>query len=136
MKIFVTASKKFYDKVAEIIPQLEKLGHKVTPPNGYESPGDEDRIYKLSSGEYQKWKAKMIRIDGKIVAANDAILVMNFEKNGQENYIGGSTFLEMFKAFDLGKKIYLYNPIPEGMLKDEITGFGPVVINGDLKLIR
>ena len=34
------------------------------------------------------------------------------------------------------KKIYLYNAIPEGMLYDEISGFSPIVINGDLDLVK
>jgi len=34
------------------------------------------------------------------------------------------------------KKIYLYNEIPEGMLYDEISGFSPIVINGDLDLVK
>ena len=34
------------------------------------------------------------------------------------------------------KKIYLYNDIPEGMLYDEISGFSPIVINGDLNLVK
>ena len=33
------------------------------------------------------------------------------------------------------KKIYLYNDIPEGMLYDEISGFSPVVLHGNLDLI-
>ena len=136
MKIFVTASKKFYDRVEEIIPALKKAGHEVTPPNGYLSPGDELNVKKLSKKEYQKWKAKMIREDGKIVSKNDAVLVMNFNKHGQANYIGGSTFLEMFKAFELGKKIFLYNPIPKSTLEDEILGFGPIVLSGDLTKIK
>lgn len=61
---------------------------------------------------------------------------MNVDKHGQKNYIGGATFLEMFKAFDLGKRIYLLNPIPDGMLTDEIIGLQPIVINGDLSLIH
>lgn len=136
MKIFITASSKFYDKVAEVKLQLEKAGHIITPPNGYQSPNAEEELKSLSPEKHQEWKAKMIREDGKIVADNDAILVLNFEKHGQANYVGGATFLEMFKAFELSKKIFLYNPIPDGMLKDEIEGFGPVVINGDLSLVK
>ena len=60
---------------------------------------------------------------------------MNFDKNGQKNYIGGATFLEMYDAFRLGKKIFMYNDIPEGLLSDEIIGFAPIVINGNLKNI-
>jgi len=70
------------------------------------------------------------------VRKNDAILVLNFEKNGQPNYIGGATFLEMFKAWELKKKIFLYNPLPENILRDELEIFNPVIINGRLNLIK
>ncbi len=69
------------------------------------------------------------------VLANDAILVLNFEKNGQPNYIGGATFLEIFRAFNADKKIFLFNSIPENIFKDELLGMNPVVINGDLSKI-
>jgi len=78
----------------------------------------------------------MIREDGRIIAQHDAVLVLNFEKHGQANYVGGATFLEMFKAFDLGKKLFLYNPIPDGMLTDEIIGLQPAVIYQDLSLVQ
>ena len=75
-----------------------------------------------------------------VISNMDAVLVLNLdkEKNGEilRNYIGGATFLEMYDAFRMNKKIYLYNDIPEGMLYDEIEGFNPTIINGDLKLIK
>lgn len=135
MKIFITASKSAYDKVAEIKTLLEQAGHKVTPPNGYNVPEQESQTKQLSPEEYANWKSEMIREDGRIIAAHDAILVLNFEKRNQPNYIGGATFLEMFKAFDLGKKLYLYNPIPNGILTDEIIGLQPTVINADLSKV-
>lgn len=136
MKIFITASKTAYDKVEAIKSRLEEAGHSVTPPNGYDNAGQEEETRQLTPEEYSSWKAEMIREDGRIVAAHDAVLVLNFEKHGVQNYIGGATFLEMFKAFDLDKKLYLYNPIPSGILTDEIIGLQPTVINGDLTLIR
>lgn len=78
----------------------------------------------------------MLQTQAEKVARNDAVLVLNFEKAGQPNYIGGATFLEIFKAWELGKKIFLYNQIPEGMLRDELVGMGPTVINGDLSRIK
>lgn len=66
----------------------------------------------------------------------DSVLVLNFDKNGKKNYIGGATFLEMYDAFRLGKKIYMWNDIPHGILRDEIIGFNPIVINGDLEKIE
>ena len=89
----------------------------------------------ISPKAHREWKAKMIRLSEKKVKDIDAILVLNFEKNGQSNYIGGATFLEMYEAFKLERKIYLYHPVPEGILKDEILGFSPLVINEDLSLI-
>ena len=136
MKIFITASKAAYPKVAEIKAALEEAGHTVTPPNGFSNPGQEEEIRRYTPEEYGEWKTGMIREDGMIVANHDAVLALNFDKNGQKNYIGGATFLELFKAFDLGKKIYLYNPIPDNMLRDELIGFQPIVINGDLRKIQ
>jgi hypothetical protein len=43
--------------------------------------------------------------------------------------------LEIFKAFELGKKIFLYNPIPENIFEDELVGINPIIIEGELNLI-
>ena len=40
--------------------------------------------------------------------------------------IGEATFLEMYGAFRMGKKIYLYNDVPTGTLNDEILGSKPI----------
>ncbi len=78
------------------------------------------------------WKAQMFRQSAEVIEKIDAVFVLNFEKNGIKNYIGGGTFLEMYDAFRLGKKIFLYHAVPEGILHDEILGFDPVILNGDL----
>ena len=57
-------------------------------------------------------------------------------ENGKKNYVGGSTFLELYEAFMKGKEIYLWNEIPEGILFDEISGFSPKIINGNLDLVK
>jgi len=92
-------------------------------------------MHELGVREHSEWKASMLRLQAKKIQANDAILVLNFEKNGQPHYIGGATFTEMFKAFELGRPIYLYNEIPDGILKDEILGFAPILIDGDLSRV-
>jgi hypothetical protein len=78
----------------------------------------------------------MIRLQREKILANDGILVLNFEKNGQQNYIGGATFLEIYQAFDLGRKIFLYNPLPENTFTDELKAMNPIVIQGNLDLIH
>jgi hypothetical protein len=135
MKVFLCASKYNYDKVPVIKAELERAGHTVTPPNSFDEPLKEERLKELGPEEHRAWKADMMRLDKEKISKNDAILVLNFEKNGQTNYIGGATFLEIYKAFDLGKRIFLFNPIPKGMLEDEIIGMGVEVINGDLSKV-
>lgn len=135
MKIFICTSKAFYSQVPPIQEKLEAMGHIITLPNSIDNPTREFDMKDLGEVEHRNWKADMLRLQVKKVTANDAILVLNMKKNGQANYVGGATFLEMYKAFELGKKIFLYNPIPDGMLRDEISAFGPIIINQDLTLI-
>jgi hypothetical protein len=116
--------------------ELVSSGHEITLPNSYDNPGREMEKKNESAEVHSNWKAEMIRLQKNKVLENDAILVLNFNKNGMENYIGGATFLEIYMAFELGKKVFLYNPIPEGMLKDELLGMQVLVINGDLSKLQ
>lgn len=136
MKIFICCSKHFYDKIPNIQKELEKQGHNVQLPNSYSSPFKEEEIKRKSINEHREWKANMIREQGEKVKANDAILVLNYKKEEQENYIGGATFLEIFKAFELRKKIFFINPIPNNNLKDELMGMNPIILMGNLSNIN
>ncbi len=136
MKIFIACSKHFYDKIPSIKDILEKRGHILVMPNSYNEPMKEEEMKLLSPEEHIRWKGAMLRKDKENIEPNDAILVLNFEKNGQKNYIGGATFLEVFRAWEMEKKIFLLNPIPENLLKDELTGFNPVILNGNLEMIK
>lgn len=140
MKILVICSKKFYSKIEEVKNNLEKRNIEVFLPNCYDDPSAEQKAWDLGVEEHQKFKAKMYKQSEDTIKKMNAVLVLNLdkEKDGKilKNYIGGATFLEMYDAFRLGKKIYLYNDIPDGMLYDEIEGFGPIIINGDLDQIK
>ena len=140
MKILIICSKKFYSEIEEVKKNLEKQHHEIYLPNCYDDPTTEQRMWDLGREEHQKFKAEMYKQSEDVISAMDAVLVLNLnkEKDGKvlENYIGGATFLEMYDAFRLNKKIYLYNDIPKGMLYDEIEGFGPIIINKDLSLIK
>jgi len=136
MKIFVICSKKFFDRIPAIQQKLEDMGHVLTFPNTYPATDIEDKYRQLSKEEIKKWRREMFKMSLESVGKNEAVLVLNFEKDGVKNYIGGSTFMEMYDAYRMGKKIFLYNEIPEGILADEIEGFEPIVINGDLNRIK
>jgi len=135
VKIFLCASRANYARVAPIRQDLESRGHAVTVPNNYDDPGREERIKSTGQRGYRAWKAEMLRRQAAKVASNDALLVLNFDKGESKNYIGGATFLEVFKAWELEKKIYFFNPMPDGVLHDELEAMSPVVIDGDVSLL-
>ena len=140
MKILIKCSKRFYNKIPRIQNILEKKNIQVFLPNCYDDPKTEEKMWKLGEEEHQKFKAKMYKQSEETIKNMDAVLVLNFDKNTngkiEKNYIGGATFLEIYDAFRLNKKIYLYNEISEGMLFDEIQGFAPTIINGDLSKVK
>ena len=135
MKVFIVGSKNTFGRVPDVIKELESLGHTALPPAGFDTPNREMEAKQESTDAFLAFKTRMFREQIEQIGKTDAILVMNFEKNGQPNYIGGATFLEVFKAWELGKKIFFYNELPEGMLHDELLGMNPTVIRGDLGLI-
>jgi len=71
----------------------------------------------------------------RLIKEADAILVVNIDKNGIRNYIGGNTLMEMGFAHVLEKKIFLLNDIPDISYKDEIRAMQPIMLNGDLSKI-
>ncbi len=133
MKIFLICSKSFYGKLDGISKNLESLGHSIVFPNCYDCPQTE-ALYR-GTKEHALWKASMIKHSEEVIKGVDAVLVVNYDKNGKKNYIGGATFLEIYDAFRLNKKIFFMNDLPEGMLKDELIGFNGLVINEDLSRI-
>ena len=53
------------------------------------------------------------------------------------NYIGPSTFLEMYEAFMQNKKIYLYTNLPDEdhILFDDIKAMNPICLNKEIEVI-
>lgn len=139
MKIMIVCSTSFYDKVENIKNKLIKYGYEVVLPNGYESINDEKSYDEMSNEEYCKFFKDMFIESREKINDVDSIIVLNYskEKNGKvfSNYIGASTFLEIYEACMQNKKIYLLNEIPNNMLSDEIKGFNPVVLNGKIELL-
>lgn len=141
MKLFVVCSKNFYDEIEKIKNILEDSGADIEIyfPNCYDERDTEVNMKALGKKAHQEFKARMFKQSEDTINKMDAILVLNFDKEKDgivyKNYIGGATFLEMYNAFRTNKTIYLYNDIPEGILYDEIDGFAPTVINGNLDIL-
>lgn len=139
MRIGIICSTTAYSKIPEISRSLEAMGHIPVMPNCYDDPVYNEDTDKMDEKEYLDFFRDMYFQSRERTASLDAVLVLNEPKakNGTviPNYIGASTFLEMYEAFMQGKKIYIYNDLPESMLLDEIKGFAPKLLHGDLNAI-
>ena len=145
MKIIICSSIDFTDKIKEVMDELVALGHEVHIP--FTSRRIIDGEFTLEDfraekkeygdGSFRKIQDDVIRKYFKLIGEYDIVLIINEEKKGIEGYIGGNTFLEMGFAHVLGKKIYLYNDIPQMPYYDELVAMSPKVIGGDLtKLVE
>lgn len=144
MRIVICCSADFYKRSNDIDDKLRSMGYEVLVPHTSEimrQNGDYDvSHYKTwfgNAGDYHK-KAALMRGHFDKIAEGDAVLVINDEKHGKPDYIGGNVLMEMALAFHLHKPIYLLNDIPqESAFLEEILGMGPVALHGQLdKLTR
>jgi hypothetical protein len=146
MKICLCGSIAFYDQLLIIQKKLEKLGHKVELPplkikDEKGKPISVTDYYNLRKAETNDrswiWQRKRdsIRMHFDKINWSDAILVLNYDKKGIANYIGGNVLMEMGVAFYLNKPIYLLQPLPEISYREEILGMFPIVINRNLSKI-
>lgn len=137
MRIGIIGSMQMTERMLEVKERLEKLGHtvfvsKFAPEFVGKTDGEKEQI-KLK----QKYGSDAIREFWKTMQSTDAVLVLNLDKNGIKNYIGGNTLMEIGFAHVLNQKIFLWNPIPDiPYYKTEIEAVRPTIINGDLSLIK
>ena len=141
--ITICASAAFYKQVVEVEMELKKAGFGVAVPltagimkksgnfrvesykTWYKNPKDYARKTFLTKHHFNK------------IVKGDAILVLNYEKNGVPGYIGGAVLCEMAIALQFKKKIYVLNPIDEACgYKEELLGMSPVFLGGDLGKIK
>ncbi|MCK4520389.1 hypothetical protein KAT95_00790 [Candidatus Parcubacteria bacterium] len=144
MKITICSSAFFTKECYDIKKELEKNNHLVfiwSPEigvNGNTVSMKDFHAMRKNNLTEDLLKLKKSLIDEHIerIKDSDAVLVLNFDKNGIKNYIGGNTFLEMGFAYVLGKKIFLLNPIPGINYKEEIEAMSPLILCGDLNKIK
>ena len=141
--ITLCASASFYKQVLEIAQELKKLCFKVKYPltaDIMKRQNDFDvshyKTWYANKADYKRKTYLMRKHFAKVASAN-AILMINFEKNGIKGYIGGNGLMEMGLQFYLKKPIYLYNPPPQDHpLTEEILGMNPIIINQDLSRVK
>jgi len=127
---------QFTEKMLEIQDKLLAMGHEVFLTGFAESHVGKSDEEKEKLKIFQKMNQDANRELWRKMQGAEAVLVVNLDKNGIKNYIGGNTFLEMGFAHVLNQKIFLLNPIPEiPFYKTEIEAMKPVILNGDLTKI-
>ena len=137
MKIGIIGSMQFTDKMLEIKSELNQMGHEAFLTDLHKTMIGKDAVEIEKIKLHQKFNMDAIREFWRMMQGADAVLVLNIDKNGIENYVGGNTLMEIGFAHVLNQKIFMFNPIPEmPYCKTEIEAVKPVVINGDLNLIK
>ena len=130
--LYMTLAQKMEDAEKE----LRARGHEIFLPEftrDYAQMSHPEERHRESASN--KIKYNLIKQYFDKINKSDAIFVINEERHGITNYIGGNSFLEMGFAYVLGKKIFLQNPIPNMLYADEIITMQPIVINGNYDLI-
>jgi hypothetical protein len=121
--------------------ELEGMGHVVDVPCDTQK-FIEDPEFSTSNHEenYRHCiENDIIRKCFKSIEASDAILVLNYDKNGIEGYIGPSVLMEIGLAYHLGRKIFLINPLPDvkkSKSTHELLIMQPTILNGNLERIN
>lgn len=137
MRIAICASMVFTEQMLEVKKELEKLGHEAFVSGFADAYIGKNEKEKEELTIYHKNEKDAIREYWETIKKCDAILVLNYDRRGIKNYIGGNTLMEIGFAHVLEKKIFLLNPIPEiEFYKTEIEAVMPVIIEGDLARVE
>lgn len=139
--IVICSSANFYEHAVAVEARLEAHGFTVILPKSaramkaagdytvrktwYDNPDDYTHKRELMLAHFDE------------IARGDAILVLNYEKHGQANYIGPNVLMEMGIALHHHKTIYILNDLPENSpFEEELKGFLPIILHGDLTKIN
>lgn len=143
MKIVICGSMAFVKEMVTTKRQLEDQGHVIILPElvrkflKYKQWQLRAKKGGGKEGARLKRKHDLIRKHYEKIKEADAILVLNYDKKGIKNYIGGNSFLEMGFAHILRKPIYLINPLPsDSPFLEEMLAMEPIILNGDLSKIK
>lgn len=145
MKIYILGSNSFMEKMVDTTDKLIESGIDAFIHEDYVKMvkgGMKKHLF--SNEEIQNGESVRVKIENNYlkqhydhILISDAILVVNGEKNGVPNYIGGNVLIEMGQAYVNDKKIFLLNGLPEGLSYiDEIKAMQPICLNGDLPSIN
>jgi NTP pyrophosphatase (non-canonical NTP hydrolase) len=140
VKIVVCGSNAFREKMIEFKNKLNEMGHEGVIHPDYEAfaRGEKQEVWKQIQADHARAKKENNYIGWyhDAIVSSDAILVLNYDKNGIANYVGGNTLMEIAFAHTSGKKVFLINPVPQEVsYADEIGAMYDEILYGDLSKI-
>ena len=140
MKIFICGSMHFSKEMLEAKKKLEEMGHISKVPCDTQEFVDNSEMATDNHEKNYKWciDNDIIRKSFNSIAESDAVLLLNYPKNGLDGYVGASGLMEIALAYHLNKKIFLLYPPPpvkEAKYSHEILIMQPIILNGNLNLI-
>ncbi|HSX24698.1 MAG TPA: hypothetical protein VLG69_01905 [Candidatus Andersenbacteria bacterium] len=136
MRIGIIGSMQYTEQMLEARDELIRLGHDAFVTDLHTAFIGKTDEEKEEIKIHQKNNMDAIREFWNAMQGADAVLVLNVDKHGIKNYIGGNTLMEMGFAHVLNQKIFLYHAIPDiQFYKTEIEAMKPVIINEDFSKI-
>ncbi len=136
MRIFVAGSMQFAKEILEASEKLDEWGHKSAfAPDTHDCVKDSS----LNENEGHCFNIDIMRACMNEQEKCDAILVLNYDKNGQRGYLGAHVLIELGLAYYLKQKIFLLHSIPskeEIRYAVEVMHMKPVILEGDLEKLK
>lgn len=124
-------------QMVEIEKLLKEKGHEVViPKNADKYVSGELKAENSHESIKHKIDHELIREYYLTIKDADAVVVANYDKKNINNYIGGNSFLEAGFAYVMNKKLYFMNNIPDMTYSDELYTLQPIILSGDLSLIK
>lgn len=127
-KVVICGSMKDYDLMAKIGELLRSAGFRVVAPAPDEPSAEatEDTIIQ------RKRDASKRHMDHIRHHDTSAVLVVNVDRPGVEDYVGPNAFAEIGVAFSDGLPVFLLKGIPAAYA-DELVAWGVRCLNGEIQ---
>ncbi|MFH1053475.1 MAG: hypothetical protein V1740_03595 [Candidatus Woesearchaeota archaeon] len=138
MKIMILSSMTFAKGMLETKKKLEENNHEVYLSQDAELYRDKPEL-KNDYDQELKHSSELdsLREGFDKVEKSDAVLVLNYGKNGIKGYIGASVLMELGAAYFLNKKIFLLNPVDKSQkCALEIDMIKPIILNGNIEELK
>jgi len=131
MKIFIAGSMSFAGKIIET--------KKILAEMGFESDYAPD-THLCHESPHLKLNEDLEHCENMDIQEKcDAILLLNYPKDGVNGYIGSNCLIELGLAYYIRQKIFLLYPPPPPQIARyhvEVMHMKPVILHGDIKEIK